>query len=102
MSVQRVLEKALTVADLISMLGDFDADSPVLFACNYGDYHSTRQALPVEVVDAVEQRNLVESAYSHSGIAVVGDDGEPTDGEPTDDDDDELMPVVVLNLEESY
>ncbi len=61
---------AMIVQDLIDALSDLDPDAPVLFACDYGDYHHTTQVLPVAVAKDLDRRRLAESAYSHSGLAL--------------------------------
>ena len=124
--IERTLQNAMTVRDLIEQLQSLDPDSPVLFACNYGDYHNTQQALPVGDVEEHEASDLSTSAYSHSGLALTdeldkGLDGSyckacdeeydgittcPTcgaacvgeDGKPIDaNDDDDQPPVVILS-----
>ena len=71
------LQNAMTVADLIEELKQMDQDARVLFACDYGDYHHTQQALPVENIDEHNENDLVESSYSQSRIALVdGDDAQ--------------------------
>jgi hypothetical protein len=118
---QNKLEQGMTVADLVEHLQSYDQDSPVFFVCNYGDYHRTQQALPVEHVEEATRAALVESAYSNSGLALVdGDDDKnyycnkcdeewtvttcpkckercvDEAGNPADDYDDENLPVVIL------
>ena len=70
-SENRSLRNACTVADLIAELESMDQDAIVLFACDYGDYHHTQQALPVASVQELsDEEVLVESAYSRSGLAI--------------------------------
>lgn len=76
--VTQVLKRALTVRELIEALEDFDGDDRVVFACDYGDYHHTTQALPVREIER-PQGVLAPSAYSHSGVAIVGDDEDGED-----------------------
>jgi len=92
--VEHVLEESYTVRQLIEELqlcGDQDAN--VLFVCDYGDYHHTQQALPVSEIVEVETDDLAESAYSHSHVAFVGDESEPDEPRPENDDS---LPVVIL------
>ena len=122
--VERELERAMTVADLIAELEQYDADAPVLFTCDYGDYHHTQQALPCQTVDQGDSRDLKESGYSQSGIALVTINDEKLyfcpkcekemdytvcpkcgttcvneDGTPADpDEDDDGREVVIINL----
>ena len=69
--VKRTLNDAMTVSDLIERLQDFDEDAIVLFSCDYGDYCHTQQALTVDRVEEYTEKDLVDSAYSQSGIALV-------------------------------
>ena len=75
--IQDTLQRGMTVADLINQLRHMDPQAYVLFACNYGDYHRTQQALPVEDISLVDSAQLYGSAYSHSGMALIDD---PDDG----------------------
>jgi len=112
----------MTVRQLIERLEDLDQDAPVLFACNYGDYHNTMQTLTIDDVDEMQSTDIAESAYSHSGLALIDDnedagfycpvcESERTtatcpkcncrcvteDGLPVEaDDDDEVFMVVVI------
>jgi len=71
-TVTEVLQSAMTVRDLMDELKYCDPDAAVLFACNYGDYHNTEQALPVsDVTCDLTEEDLYESAYSRSGIALT-------------------------------
>ncbi len=73
----------LTVGQLIEALQELPADATVLFACDYGDYSHTMQALPVtDAAEMTEEEYLEESAYSQSRMAVVNTE----DGSPEDDD----------------
>ena len=88
-----VLERALTVRHLIEELENQDPDARVLFVCDYGDYHHTQQALTVSSSEEYDTSNLRTSAYSHSGIALIEESGEPD--EPHEDDY-EGQPIVIL------
>jgi hypothetical protein len=65
---------SITVKALREMLEGEDDDALVAFACDYGDYHHTEQALAIK--GELEEASLVESAYSHSGFAVADADDE--------------------------
>lgn len=94
--VSHVVESAMTASQLIEELQNLDPDARVFFVCDYGDYHHTPQALPVgEIVDA-HTSDLVETAYSQSGVKLV-EEREPQD-EPQDesDDEDDIFPIVIL------
>lgn len=87
--IHHAIDKAMTVADLIEFLEGCDLDARVLFACDYGDYHHTQQALPVTNAEESSTDALAPSAYSHSGIALIEPDDEC---EPTEDEEN----VVIL------
>lgn len=81
-TIDRKLQGALTVRELIEQLQGMPEDAKVLFVCDYGDYCHTQQALPCgEVLDAVTTASIVESGYSQSGLALVEDDGEEAEVE---------------------
>ena len=84
----------ITVADLIAELETMNQDAKVLFVCDYGDYHHTQQALPVNEIVEADTSDLAESAYSHSRIAFVEE--RDANDEPDEDGEDETLPVVIL------
>lgn len=98
--VEQVLEQSYTVRQLIKDLQDCDLDARVLFVCNYGDYHSTQQALPFSEITEHESDVLRESGYSQSGIAFTDpDEGKPdedAESEVKGEDEVETCPVVIL------
>lgn len=65
------LSEAMTVAELIAELEDLPPDTKVLFACDYGDYCHTMQALPAKTFRRVPSSAVEESGYSHSGFALT-------------------------------
>jgi hypothetical protein len=68
---ERVRMRTMTVAQLIELLEGESPDALVIFSTDYGDFHHTKQALPLRGdVDAV---TIEKSAYSNSGFA-VGDE----------------------------
>ncbi len=73
----RNIPNTLTVNQLIEeleMLRDSgDGETPVVMTADYGDYHHTTQALGI---DALESREVEDSAYSKSGFALTDDDGD--------------------------
>ena len=73
-NAKEVLSCGLTVGELIEFLQDMDPESKVVFACDYGDYHHTIQALPVMHAEPRPENHLKPSAYSHSGIALTQED----------------------------
>lgn len=69
--VQDAIRDGLTVEELIERLQELDPKAKVLFACDYGDYCHTQQALPVEMVeDFYTTNSLSPSGYSQSRIAL--------------------------------
>ena len=66
----------MTVRQLIEQLQDMPQDAPVLFTCNYGDYHRTTQALPIDSVVETNQSTLDTTPYSQSGLCYNEDEGE--------------------------
>lgn len=86
------LRNAMTVAELRDALQDFDDDALVVFTTSYGDYHRTKQALPVERADEMPSVYvLAESAYSHSDVSI-----EPCDFDSDEEPNEEGPSVVVL------
>ena len=86
MSIERKMQHAMTVSDLIEELKNYDEDALVFFGTDYGDHCHTEQALPVQIVGGMETSNgypatVEKSAYSHSGLAVKEfDPGDYEDG----------------------
>jgi len=72
-NVDGVLARSMTVGELIRYLKGFSEDAAVLFANDYGDRGSTMQALAVNEPECVEASQLVDSAYSGSGVALEDD-----------------------------
>jgi hypothetical protein len=100
-TTDRWLRNAMTVQDLINAIEDCPRDAKVLFTCDYGDYSHTQQALPVEDANILDERQrLVESAYSHSDMAVESIDEDDDYDEDEDDDENdqeyEAPNVVIL------
>lgn len=98
--IAHVLEQCLTTRQLILELLSIDpgadgqgGDNRVLFGCNYGDYHSTQQTLPVEDLDVFSTDDLHESGYSHSGVALNDRD----EGDDPIVADDEAEDVIVIS-----
>lgn len=91
----RRLRNGMTVEDLIATLQDCNPNAVVLFTCDYGDYHHTQQALPVQECDRIlHGQALVESAYSRSGLALEeADDG---DDDQYEEFSDAKQNVVIL------
>ena len=89
--VRNVLERGLTVRQLLDEIEHMPDDTPVVFVCNYGDYHRTQQALPIGEIEEYSSDDLRTTAYSQSGISLVDDCDE--DERTTNDD---AIPVIVL------
>jgi hypothetical protein len=83
---------SITVRELIESLQDEDQDAVIVFASDYGDYHHTRQVHAIDGTCA--EQPIEESAYSHSGWAVVRIDDDTDADEP---ENDELPKVLVLS-----
>jgi hypothetical protein len=69
----------ITAGELIELLSDLDEDTPVAFACNYGDRCRTKQIIGIQ--GCVDEEPIYETAYSESGWAVrkyEDDNGEET------------------------
>ena len=121
--VERELDRAMTVADLIDELGTLPPEAKVFFTCDYGDHCHTIQALPIKSIDEHTAKTLSESAYSQSGIEFrEGSDDDETfycetcdeetpkhfctkcqqvtvreDGTPADEDCDDETSIVILS-----
>lgn len=94
----RKLDNAMTVEDLIAELQNFPPEAKVFFTCDYGDIGHTRQALPVDAVNEMdEDEYLTESAYSQSRMAF--DTNEPGEDDCDEDGDiyhDGDRPEIVI------
>lgn len=84
----------LTVKELIEHLEELPQDARVFFACDYGDYGHTQQALPVDSVEELTENELEESGYSNSGVALRNSDSDEDEDEKGSDEDP--TPIVVL------
>lgn len=71
--------RSITVKALREALEGEEDDALVAFACDYGDYHHTQQALGIK--GELEEAVLVESGYSHSGFAVADEDDDEDERE---------------------
>ena len=91
--VQRRLEQAMTVEQLIEELQGLPPKAAVFFTVNYGDHGRTTQAIPVEVCEETEAKYLYGTAYSESGVALRDDRGSEEDD---DEDDNEWTNGVVV------
>ena len=80
--------RSITVRKLIDLLEGEDPDAQVIFSTNYGDYHHTQQALPLDG-EIVGQVTVEKSAYSNSGFALVDENGEE------DQDDNEQTFLLI-------
>lgn len=82
--IRRVLESAMTVAELIEELESLPGNCRVVFACDYGDHSHTQQLLPVETADEYDPdvEAIEETGYSRSGLEVL--EREEGGGQPFD------------------
>ncbi len=85
--VNRILNTAYRVQDLIDELTRCDPEAVVVFGCNYGDRGKTEQAIPVADVTEMDYgcETIDKSPYSQSGLAIKNsdDDTDFTDKEYT-------------------
>ena len=86
--------RTLTVGELIAALEDEDPEMPVVFACDYGDYHHTQQVLGIK--GEMEEEPVHESAYSQSGWAIPSHDEERYDEDDDEDEEKDEPKVLVL------
>ncbi len=70
--------RTITVSDLIKRLEGEDPDAPVIFTADYGDIQHTAQALRIR--GNIDEVQIAESGYSHSGFAIVDLDDAEEDG----------------------
>lgn len=93
--VREVIELALTVAEVIEELKQYDPGARVVFTCDYGDIGHTQQALPVSNVSELGDlgpERLVEGPYSRTGIIVE----ESIDDEWFDEEDEGDTNIIIL------
>jgi hypothetical protein len=69
--------KTITVGELMQLLSDYDPETQVIFATNYGDRARTQQAHAIR--GEAEEVTLHESGYSDSGFAIDEDDSDSSD-----------------------
>lgn len=71
----------ISVGELKEILENYDDETPVAFACNYGDRCRTLQVINIHGNDSMEY--IHETAYSESGFAVTRnlDDCDEDDGD---------------------
>src|SRR3954470_15802046 len=97
----------MTVQELIDSLLDIpehQRDDPVLFACDYGDYHHTMQVLGINELSN-EPEPIREEAYSQSRWGMMSErekarleeEGDPEDDEGPDPDEEEGPKAFILS-----
>ena len=103
--IQHRTNEAMTVRHLLQSFGVVPAegtsgeilDKPVLFVCNYGDHCNTPQVLPIGDVVESSEREMRETRYSNSGIAMQEDDyGDFSERELDDVDEGDIQNVFIL------
>jgi hypothetical protein len=77
----------ISVGELKEILENYDEDTPVAFACNYGDRCRTLQVINIRGDDSMEA--IHETAYSESGFAVTRNMGD------CEDDEDPLEVLII-------
>lgn len=78
--------------DELLMVPEDQRDMPVLFACDYGDYHHTTQTLGINTLSE-EPEPIRQEAYSQSGWGMMSEkEKERLAEEEAEDDDPEILP----------
>lgn len=94
-----ILERGMTVEDLIYELKGYPPGTRVVFACDYGDHCHTDQALPIATVEALypDEHQLYISGYSQSEVA-IRELNEPLEKDPDDEEEetDPKTPLVIV------
>lgn len=88
--------RSFTVKELIEILEDYDPKALVVYTVDYGDYHNTQQALPIQKVSDQQEMGviIVKSAYSQSEFALVEYDEDDIDPR----EEQTRVPVVILSM----
>jgi hypothetical protein len=85
--VEKMLDRSMTVGDVIEALKRLPKDAPVGFISPYGDYHKTMQFLNITDVRTIEPHEVIETtAYSNSGLRL----------RDRESDDESASQVVVI------
>lgn len=84
----------ITVSELIERLQDQDPDALVIFSTDYGDYHHTPQALPID--GNIEEVVIAKSAYSNSGFQLIEREEEAEEDNNDGDDEVEGPKILVI------
>lgn len=92
MSLQNLIKRTTTVAELADLLKQYPSDMPVMFGYNYRDYWQTEVASPIDQVDTSE----VVFHGSSSMAKIVGYDYESDRHEDDEDDQPETVQVLIL------
>lgn len=97
------LETGISVEELIDELQTLDPEAVVVMTADYGDISHTQQVLPVRSIRTIgDHEHVVESGYSHSGMALVSDDIDNGDLDEDGEEETEGVSdraVVVLSME---
>lgn len=91
--VRQLLDNALTVAELIDILKQYEPGAKAVFSSDYGDRCHTLQATPIASIEHLTATGcfLAASSYSNSGVAIEESDS-------FDDIDDQAeFEVIVLS-----
>lgn len=88
--------RSYTVKELIEILEEYDPKALVVYTADYGDYHNTQQALPIQKVSDQQEMGviIVKSAYSQSEFALVEYDEDDIDPR----EEQTRIPVVILSM----
>lgn len=82
--VTRVVDRAITVGELIEALSDYPKHYAVLATSDYGDHSHTEQVHTFDdsnIEELADVQRLATSGYSKSGVSLRETD-EPTDEGP--------------------
>lgn len=96
-----VLNRSITVRDLIDELSCMNPEAKVLIVSDYGDIGHTQQALPIQTIDELANHEFLtdNAGYSNSGVEVLEiDDEDNVETNEHLDDEDDLRNVVLIRV----
>lgn len=70
----------MSVEELMEALAGLDPKAKVVLCCDYGDRHSTMQAVNLTHVNECEPSDFEETGYSHTGVALSHEAAEEMSG----------------------
>ncbi len=70
--LEDLVQRCMTASEMIEALESFPDDAPVMFTCDYGDFHHTKQVLPITSCELDSSNSLRGgSGYSQSHVKFV-------------------------------